>query len=115
MSPAELSSLVTSLAALLAAGGWIANMGIKAAERRKTEAEARTLELDAGGAKTVRLFDFAEKTIDRLQEELDRERAARAAFEKDFREREAECQADLRAVKERLGKLERRGGVEAGA
>ena len=116
MTPAELSSMVTSFAALLAAGGWIANMGIKAAERRKTEAEARALEIDAGGERTVRIFGVAEQMIERLQAEITRMRLDRDAFEKEHREREASCQEQLRAVRDRLVILERRPpGVDSGA
>lgn len=106
MTPAEISSMLTSGAALLAAGGWIANMGIKAAERRKTEAEARALEIDAGGEKTVRIFGMAESMIAHLQAEL----ARRQGFEDEFREREATCQRELADVKARLSRLEGGGG-----
>lgn len=106
MTPAEISSMLTSGAALLAAGGWLAQMGLKAAERRKTEAEARALEIGADGEKTVRIFGMAEQMLGHLQTENAQMRAERTAFEKEFREREATCQRELAEVKARLTKLE---------
>lgn len=110
MTPGEVAGVVASFAALLGAGGWIANLGLNQIQRRKLEAETAKAEMELGtargnNAKTI--FFTAGELVENLRLEVARQSLRLKEMEdRDERRRRQEdtCQEQLDEAKEALGK-----------
>lgn len=112
MTPGELTGMIASFAALVAAGGWIANLGLQQVQRRKLDAEAEKAELDLSNIKDLNaktLFSTAGDLIENLRREVarlsDRLKDIEAKNE-EFRTAEIECQKNLDRANLRISRLE---------
>lgn len=114
MSPGEITGVITSVAALIAAGGWIANLSLNQIQRRKLAAEADKAELDLGdklGLNTKTVFSAAGEIIDNLRKEVSRlsirltDMETRADI---LRTSEDKCQEELDKANLRIARLEAR-------
>lgn len=119
MTPGEISGIIGAFAALLAAGGWVANLGLQQASRRKIEAEAQKAEYDLDdtrGMNVKTLFASAGDVVELLRKEvlrlsarvleLETAREEQRTAEEGRREQRSKCQEDLAAALARIAVLE---------
>lgn len=107
MTPGELAGVIASFAALLGAGGWIANLGLNQIQRRKLEVETAKAEIDLGTARASNaktIFFSAGELVESLRQELTRQ----AARIKEMDEGESRCREELNKALARIDVLEAR-------
>jgi uncharacterized membrane-anchored protein YhcB (DUF1043 family) len=104
--------MIAALAGFVAAGGWVANLGLQQANRRKIEAEAEKAEYDLDetrGANVKTIFATAGEVVQMLRTEVtrlsDRVRDLEE-LEETRRAARTKCQEELERALARIAVLE---------
>lgn len=106
-APGEIAGIIGALAALLGSGAWLTQLGLRAANRRKADAEAASAE--AGVSST--LFAEWQKIVQDIRSDVERLRTERDELLKRLaasEERGEELERQLREAHRKIEELERK-------